>query len=47
MQSRKITRLLKQNYCMYLHAPETEDAVLGKKLCTDGAENPNMLDRDH
>lgn len=32
---------------MYLHAPGTEDAILGKKLNIDDIENSNVLDCDH
>ena len=45
--SRKITRLLRKNHYMYLHAPGTKDAVLGKKLYRDDVENPHSLHFDH
>lgn len=32
---------------MYLHAPGTEDAILGKQLYMDDIENSNVLDCDH
>lgn len=46
IMSRKIARFLRQNDCMYLHAPGTGDAVLGKQMYINDTENSNVLDCD-
>lgn len=44
---KKNNRLITQNHCVYLNAPGTENAVLGKKLYRDDVENPHSLHCDH
>ena len=44
---KKNNRLITQNRCVYLNAPGTENAVLGRKLYSDDVENPHSLHFDH